>query len=77
MSSTPAAIGPDGPVGYATNVSIEETNDPATGHPRTITVGKVPLADLTSNESSFRHLLMMVVSSSGAPIVQYIRPASS
>ena len=33
-----AAIGPDGPVGYATNVSIEETNDPATGHPRTIMV---------------------------------------
>ena len=33
-----AAIGPDGPVGYATNVSIEEINDPATGHPRTITV---------------------------------------
>ena len=26
-----AAIGPDGPVGYATNVAIEETNDPATG----------------------------------------------
>ena len=33
-----AAIGPNGPVGYATNVSIEETNDPATGHPRSITV---------------------------------------
>jgi hypothetical protein len=33
-----AAIGPDGPVGYATNVSIKETNDPATGHPRSITV---------------------------------------
>lgn len=33
-----AAIGPNGPVGYATNVSIEETNDPATGHPHTITV---------------------------------------
>jgi hypothetical protein len=33
-----AAIGPDGPVGYATNVSIEETNDPATGHPRSIAV---------------------------------------
>ena len=31
-----AAIGPDGPVGYATNVSIEETNDPATGRPRSI-----------------------------------------
>ena len=24
-------------VGYATNVSIEEINDPATGHPRSIT----------------------------------------
>lgn len=33
-----AAIGPNGPVGYATNVSIEETDDPATGHPRSITV---------------------------------------
>jgi hypothetical protein len=33
-----AAIGPDGPVGYATNVSIEEINDPATGHPRSIKV---------------------------------------
>jgi hypothetical protein len=33
-----AAIGPDGPVGYATNVSIEETNDPDTGYPRTIVV---------------------------------------
>ena len=33
-----AVIGPDGPAGYATNVSIEETNDPATGHPRTILV---------------------------------------
>jgi hypothetical protein len=33
-----AAIGPNGPVGYATNVSIEETNDPATGHPRSIRV---------------------------------------
>ena len=33
-----AAIGPDGPVGYATNVAIEESNDPATGHPRSIKV---------------------------------------
>jgi hypothetical protein len=33
-----AAIGPDGPVGYATTVSIEESNDPATGHPRIIKV---------------------------------------
>jgi hypothetical protein len=33
-----AAIGPNGPVGYATNVTIEETNDPATGHPRAIRV---------------------------------------
>ena len=33
-----AVIGTDGPVGYATNVSIEETNDPATGHPRTILI---------------------------------------
>ena len=33
-----AAIGPDGPMGYATNVTIEETNDPDTGHPRSIVV---------------------------------------
>jgi hypothetical protein len=33
-----AAIGPDGPLGYATNVSIEETNEPDTGRPRTIVV---------------------------------------
>jgi hypothetical protein len=32
------AIGPDGPVGYATNVSIEQTNDPASGRPRDIVV---------------------------------------
>ena len=43
-----AAIGPDGPVGYATNVSIEETNDPATGHPRSITVtGRSSSLDIT------------------------------
>ena len=33
-----AAIGPNGPVGSASNVSIVETNDPDTGRPRTITV---------------------------------------
>ena len=33
-----AAIGPDGPLGYATNVSIQETNDPDTEHPRNIVV---------------------------------------
>ena len=33
-----AAIGPDGPVGYATNVSIVETNEPDTGHPRSIVI---------------------------------------
>jgi len=43
-----AAIGPDGPVGYATNVSIEETNHPDTGHPRTIVVtGRSASLDLT------------------------------
>jgi hypothetical protein len=43
-----AAIGPDGPVGYATNVSIEDTNDPATGHPRSITVtGRSASLDVT------------------------------
>jgi hypothetical protein len=33
-----AAIGPDGPVGYATDVTIDETNDPETGRPRAIVV---------------------------------------
>ena len=33
-----AVIGPNGPVGYATNVTIEETNDPATGRPHGIVV---------------------------------------
>ena len=33
-----AALGPDGPIGYATDVSITETNDPATGRPRQILV---------------------------------------
>jgi len=43
-----AAIGPDGPVGYATNVSIEESNDPATGHPRIIKVtGRSSSLDIT------------------------------
>ncbi len=43
-----AAIGPDGPVGYATNVSIEETNDPVTGQPRSITVkGRSASLDVT------------------------------
>jgi hypothetical protein len=43
-----AAIGPDGPIGYATNVSIAETNDPATGHPRTIEVtGRSTSVDLS------------------------------
>jgi len=33
-----AALGPDGPIGYAADVSITETNDPATGRPRSILV---------------------------------------
>jgi hypothetical protein len=32
------ALGPDGPVGYAARVRIEETNDPATGRPTRIVV---------------------------------------
>jgi hypothetical protein len=31
-------LGPDGPVGFATHVSIEEEDDPGTGRPRRITV---------------------------------------
>lgn len=33
-----AALGPDGPIGYALDVSIAETNDPASGRPRRILV---------------------------------------
>jgi len=33
-----AAIGPNGPIGYATNVRIDETNDPETGHPNKIVI---------------------------------------
>jgi hypothetical protein len=33
-----AALGPDGPIGYATDVTIEETSDPATLQPRRILV---------------------------------------
>ena len=43
-----AAIGPDGPIGYATNVTIKETNDPGTGQPRTIAVtGRSSSLDVT------------------------------
>src|SRR6185503_7752443 len=43
-----AALGPDGPIGYATDVSITETNDPATGRPRHILVrGRGPALQLT------------------------------
>ena len=41
------AIGPDGPVGYATNVTIEETND-ASGRPQRIVIrGRNATLDLT------------------------------
>jgi hypothetical protein len=33
-----AALGPDGPVGYTTDVTIDETNDAATGRPTRIVV---------------------------------------
>jgi hypothetical protein len=43
-----AALGPDGPIGYATDVSITETNDPATGRPRQILVrGRGPSLTLS------------------------------
>ncbi|HEV7500252.1 MAG TPA: hypothetical protein VGQ33_09630 [Vicinamibacteria bacterium] len=43
-----AALGPDGPVGYAVDVSIAETNDPASGRPRRIVVrGRGPSLSLT------------------------------
>jgi hypothetical protein len=40
------ALGPDGPLGYSTNVTIDEMND-ANGQPRTITVtARSPLLDV-------------------------------
>jgi hypothetical protein len=43
-----AALGPQGPVAYSTQVSIEETNDPSTGRPRQIVVrGRGSSLDLT------------------------------
>lgn len=43
-----AAIGPAGPIGYATNVTIDETNDRATANPQRITVrGRSATIDLT------------------------------
>jgi hypothetical protein len=43
-----AALGPEGPIGYAADVSISEANDPQTGRPRAIVVrGRGPALDLT------------------------------
>jgi hypothetical protein len=43
-----AALGPEGPLGYAADVSIEETTEPASGRPRRILVrGRGPSLDLT------------------------------
>jgi hypothetical protein len=45
-----AALGPDGPLAYSADVSIEEVNDPVTDVPRTIVVsGRGPSLDLTMN----------------------------
>jgi hypothetical protein len=42
------AIAPGGPIGYATNVTIDETNDPVTSRPQRITVrGRSHSIDLT------------------------------
>jgi hypothetical protein len=42
------ALGPEGPVGYATDVSIDETNEPASGRPQRIVVrGRSATLDLT------------------------------
>jgi hypothetical protein len=42
------ALGPDGPVGYSTRVTIEETDDPSTGRPQHIRVhGRTGPFDLT------------------------------
>jgi hypothetical protein len=45
-----AALGPDGLLGYATNVSINETNDPVSNHPLSIVVrGRSSSVDLALN----------------------------
>ncbi len=42
-----AVLGPSGLLGYATNVSIDETDDPRTGHPRNISIAaRGPSIDL-------------------------------
>jgi hypothetical protein len=43
-----AVLGPDGPLGYASDVSIRETDDPATGRPTHMTLeGRGPALELT------------------------------
>jgi hypothetical protein len=43
-----AALGPDGPIGYTTAVTIQETNDPETSRPQTIVIrGRSDSIDLT------------------------------
>jgi hypothetical protein len=43
-----AALGPDGPLGYASDVSIRETDDPTTGRPTHLTLeGRGPALELT------------------------------
>ena len=45
-----AVIGPEGPIGYATRVTIEETNAPGNSSPTHITVrGRSDTLDLTLN----------------------------
>jgi hypothetical protein len=47
-----AVLGPSGPVGYAADVSIVETNDPGDGRPRRIVVrGRGPSLDLSMDVS--------------------------
>jgi hypothetical protein len=42
-----AALGPDGPLGYASDLTIEESNDPATGRPSRIALhGRGPSLDV-------------------------------
>jgi len=56
------ALGPDGPLGYATNVKIAEQNDEK-GQPRTITVdGRSPLLDV--------HMQFAVTSMVTTPMTQ-------
>lgn len=61
-----AAIGPDGPIGYATHVRIEEVDAPESSRPRRITVrGRSASIDLTLTFS----VEDLIVNQNGGPLL--------